>query len=74
MLITIAILVAALCGYGLGFRASGKHHRRAYAREIERRLDAAQRAEEELIAQGRDAAFDEIYEIAKQAQARQHTA
>jgi hypothetical protein len=38
MLITLTILVAALGGYELGFRLSKRYHRRAYAREIERRL------------------------------------
>lgn len=56
MLITIAIVIAALCGYGLGVRTSRKYHRRIEA---------------ELIVQVRDQVCREIFEIAKEAQAKQ---
>jgi hypothetical protein len=63
MLLTLAILVATLAGYALGFVGSRKYHRRAYAQ-----------AEAELIAQTRDAICSEIFEIAKKVQAERESA
>jgi hypothetical protein len=37
--ITFYLLLAALIGYGIGFRSSRRYHRRAYARLIQRRLE-----------------------------------
>jgi hypothetical protein len=70
MLITIAILVSVLAGYGLGFRMSRKYHRRVFRQQLERKLEESAAAEAELIARGRDAAFDEIYAIAVEAQTK----
>jgi hypothetical protein len=59
MLLTIAIAIAAICGYGLGIRTSTKYHRQIEA---------------ELIAQTRDQVCREIFEIAKEARAKQQAA
>ena len=41
MLLTIAIVIAVLAGYALGFRTSRPYHRRQYAKLIEQRILAS---------------------------------
>ena len=41
MLLTLAIGVAALAGYALGFHTSRPYHRRTYAKLIEARILAS---------------------------------